>query len=419
MKQFECKGCQFNAELPDSFDFEYYYCPECSSSYQNNRWLTNANRNEYFNNYYIKIGKIVSVGNKEFIVSGILRKRNSDQFYWTEYILTPLDSIEENVYFSEYDGHWIILKEAKSDEEVLTYTKGKLDPNNLRRYRKSSAKVDECKAFGFYDFNPNEDYSLEEHIEVPYIYSVEKYEQSLQKFIGQHITQKEVKEIFQVTKLPNKIGIGIVQPFLIDIRNMAAIFLAAALIMFAANIFTYRNSTEYRVYEQQLDFNKGKIFLTKPFTLAGPTGNLDCHFYSLIRNSWASCFITLVNDETKDKVYLSKDIEYYYGTEGGESWTEGSNAASSNICGVQAGTYHLEFEISREEVPVADTSATLISSEFNAGTKSFPENIQVSIDWKKPSLWNVNMVVLFLLGILIITIIVNASFEEKRNQQNF
>jgi hypothetical protein len=51
--------------------------------------------------------------------------------------------------------------------------------------------------------------------------------------------------------------------------------------------------------------------------------------------------VTLVNEKTGDVFDFDFETEYYYGYEGGENWTEGSNWNSRIASSVPEGTYYM------------------------------------------------------------------------------
>ena len=47
-----------------------------------------------------------------------------------------------------------------------------------------------------------------------------------------------------------------------------------------------------------------------------------------LANSWLETDLTLTNVETGEAVGVQNGLEYYFGVEGGESWSEGSKSNS-------------------------------------------------------------------------------------------
>lgn len=197
---------------------------------------------------------------------------------------------------------------------------------------------------------------------------------------------------------------------------MGIVFLTVAVLLFGLNFWYYNNEPKIeKIYSSQIPFGKGTDVSSPSFQLSGRTGTLQFDFYSPVDNNWASCDIALVNEGNGDQKYFSKDIEYYHGYDGGESWIEGSTSARAYVCGVTPGKYHLEFSVSH------DASSSVISSSIDpitgATIVSDPSNssyVNVEVVWRKPSIWNLNFVVIGLLIILVVTYFFNRVFENSR-----
>ncbi len=81
--------------------------------------------------------------------------------------------------------------------------------------------------------------------------------------------------------------------------------------------------------------------LTDPFTLSGQQlVRVDLKAAGL-NNSWMAVDLALVAGEDQVVHVSDKDMEYYHGTSGGESWSEGSRDESVLFVSPPAGTYQL------------------------------------------------------------------------------
>jgi len=80
------------------------------------------------------------------------------------------------------------------------------------------------------------------------------------------------------------------------------------------------------------------------FTLEKDTRNAQIDLSAGVSNSWASLDLTLFNETTGETFYLSKDIEYYYGGSGEDSWTEGSRSVDAFTHDLTPGDYVATLE---------------------------------------------------------------------------
>src|SRR3989338_2140125 len=70
------------------------------------------------------------------------------------------------------------------------------------------------------------------------------------------------------------------------------------------------------------------------------------HIYSPLSNAWANFDVSIVGDDDNEIYSFSKGLSYYYGYEGGESWSEGTQKAKAYFKVPESGSY--KFVISGE-----------------------------------------------------------------------
>ena len=72
---------------------------------------------------------------------------------------------------------------------------------------------------------------LIEYINPPLLLSFEKLGKQQTVFLGKHISKRAIKKAFQTTILPTKRGVGLVQPFLFNLRNLAIVLCSVGLLI--------------------------------------------------------------------------------------------------------------------------------------------------------------------------------------------
>jgi hypothetical protein len=85
-------------------------------------------------------------------------------------------------------------------------------------------------------------------------------------------------------------------------------------------------------------------FVTEPFELSGRTSNVDISLDSNLSNNWMLVNLALINEETGVALDFGQALEYYFGVEAGESWSEGSRYGRVVLPSVPAGRYYLRVE---------------------------------------------------------------------------
>lgn len=392
--EVKCINCNQTTAIDLNFKVNIFACTHCIYVYQKRDGLRVKDQFRPYSFYEkLEVGQESVFDEKKYIVTGILIKENQG-FEWTEYILQGKHNY---LYLSEADGHWIILEEITLDKNVGNH------PATVEYNEIIFDCYDYCypklvAARGFFDFDIFQKSELIEYINPPLLLSFERIGKQQTVFLGKHISKKEIKKAFQTSILPTKRGVGLVQPFLFNLRNLALVLCSVALLILISNWYLNKDRVKTDVLATQIPFDHygNKDFVSPSFVLKGGAAPLAISLYSPVDNSWASVQVALINEDNGEEVYANKDIEYYHGYTDGESWSEGSNSRDFNLCGVPAGKYHLTITPSKAP---EDRSSSYV---------------QVKAVWSAPSSRNVWLVSLIMIGFLIVVYYLDKNFEVKR-----
>lgn len=395
---FTCLSCNTVTDLNVYFEAKTFVCPSCERIYfEKDGEFKFRDKFEYnYEHNGPELGKKAIIKGKEYVLSGILFKKAFGSFYWKEYILHNKEL--EFVFLSEAEGHWILLKEIEEEFDVGNHPyRIEHDNTDFNLYEYYNAET--ISALGYFDFDVSKIRThTTEYIAPPYIISIEKNDGIQSTFLGEHISKNEVKKIFGTTDLPSQTGIGIVQPFVINVKYTALIFCIVALMILVSNWQLNKDRVEKQIIATTIPFDAftTKDFITPSFELKGSSAPFNIAVSSNVDNSWANVQIALVNETTGQETYANKDIEYYHGYTDGENWTEGSNSEDFNLCGVSEGKYHLAITPIKAPEDIINSGLTIKAS------------------WNKPSNQNVWMVIIFMAVFVAILYFLNRFFETKR-----
>jgi hypothetical protein len=380
-------------------DFIIFACPQCRSIYEKNSVgeLKKRGHNDTLNSYsVIAIGQSGTLNGEACTVIGVMIKKAYTSHYWAEYILE--DAVGGNVYLSESEGHWILLKKIPDSYDVDRHPRTlQYEDQVMNLYDYTDTEL--VLAKGFFNFElPKKKIHLVEYIQPPHIISIEKADGEETTYYGEHIPAKAIAKAFPLYSMPVKSGVGVVQPFSIDVRKMAIIFSSIAVLIFTSHWIIYSGQTEQQVLSKQLPFSEfdAKEFISPSFELKGGSAPLTVQVHSEVDNSWANVQVALVNEQTSEEVYASKDVEYYHGYTDGEHWTEGSRGDNFNICGVDSGKYHLV--LTPQKAP-EDLSNSAVS---------------VNVTWNQPSMRNAWFMVIAMGIIAAGMYFLRVHYEQKR-----
>ncbi len=122
----------------------------------------------------------------------------------------------------------------------------------------------------------------------------------IEYFKGQHISKNEIKKAFNIPNLPTYSGIGIVQPFYINIKQAINILCISAFLICLLQTYVYTSRANDIVFEQKIYFKnvENRELISKSFTLSGGAAPLEVRVYTALDNSWANVQLSLVNEKT-------------------------------------------------------------------------------------------------------------------------
>jgi Domain of unknown function (DUF4178) len=401
--EVSCPNCNTVTKLEIGFKVENFVCPSCKSLYKfDKEGLLQAERQ--FNRNIPHVGLLVGqegiIKGTAYTVTGILTKKAYGSYYWAEYML--YDNTGKVIYLSESSGHWILLHEIEDAYDVKNHPRFLMyDDMRFNLYEYSDPEI--ASAQGFFDFEiPKKTVHMVEYINPPYIVSIEEMNGVETTFYGEHLSKSDVKKAFSrpypQAYIPERSGVGIVQPFLINLWDTAIVFCVVSLLIFCSHWLIYSNQSEKTVFSKKLTFDQynNKDVVSSSFVLEGGSAPLSIKVFSAVDNSWANIQVALIDEKNGDEVYANKDVEHYHGYTDGESWSEGNTSEDFNICGVSAGKYHLV--ITPQKAP-----------------EDYQNNIMiVSAVWNEPSSRNIWMTILFMFLIMVALYFLSNNFEKKR-----
>ena len=85
------------------------------------------------------------------------------------------------------------------------------------------------------------------------------------------------------------------------------------------------------------------IAIIGPFELTGRPSNLLVRTQATVTNNWIYLDFDLVNVDSGERLSFGREVSYYRGVSGGESWSEGSRNDSALLPRIAAGRYVLRI----------------------------------------------------------------------------
>lgn len=355
-KTFPCKQCQQPVTILSYPQAQSCVCGNCGTPYslQNGIDFKKDGHVRTAGAMAIQLGDTGKLRGANYQVVGFTVKEEMNAYHsqWREYTL--YNENEGFAFLSEYDGHWIFLKEAAAAPVVLNPNEKKIivDGRRYDIFNSYNYKVEEAKGEFPNNIFDNQKTTCKEYIHPPFIWIQERDKQEgIRWFEGSHISHRELRNAFPEAILKYAVGVGAVQPGTVNKRKLIIATLIGALAVLLTHFFTTAGNQSKQLFFTNYTFpdtvNTMSV-VTGKYVLDKPKSNLKLVIFAPVSNSWFELGATLVNSETGKEYNLEKGVEYYHGVSEGESWAEGSNTENAYFTRVPAGTYFLQMQGTRE-----------------------------------------------------------------------
>jgi len=296
-----------------------------------------------------------------FKVIGYIEKDEYDVRYtWREYVLYNYEKGYATL--SEFDGHWNLvygknfLPKLEKPLDGKTYVM--YDDVEYKLFHKYGADV---KAIlGEFDWDVfNEDVNIREFIAPPFILSKEESNVGGKKetnyYRGEYLELNAIAAAFNldVNLFPSRVGILSNQPSrAYETWNWAfktSILLLLAMLAIELIVVSFKPSEVLMdsLFNLASAPEKGSSefqpIKSSAFKVSDVSTSLEIELSSGVENNWLEATIVLVNEKTNQTWEVTKGIEYYYGYESGERWSEGNQKGSVLLSEIPGGIYHLNI----------------------------------------------------------------------------
>ena len=360
-KTVSCAHCSAENVIKVFPYTQSYACVECGVHYflqDGVHFKQKPTRNQIDKKPDISLGSTGVIKGIKYEVIGFALKEEKNQYRskWKEYTL--YNRQEGFAFLSEYNGHWIYLRE-KGDAPVIDMgSVSEFDFGNEPFQLFNSYRFEVLNAAGAFPYNAfnDGDKDVKEFISPPEMWSREKSaREGIIWFFGEHVNRAELKKAFgKNIRLPLKTGVGAVEPKgFISTSKLIITSMVALTLLVLTHVFTNMNKQEREIFSGMIPFAdtaNTSSRVTPVFLLEKWRSNLQFDVHAPVNNSWLEFNATLVNSKTGTEYTLEKGVEYYSGYSDGEHWTEGSTQATAYMSEIPAGEYQLQISGIREQL---------------------------------------------------------------------
>lgn len=350
--KIHCRHCDKPTELTFQVDWKNFGCPHCHTLFEKDpaghhkqiRLLPKPTDVQS-----LHIGQQGVLEGKLWEVGGVfIKKPVNEPHSWWEYVL--YNSAGDACILSESGGHWILAKE-------ITDEKFSIQPNNGRNYQgylypifhNTSYRTE--YAAGFFDHPVSETGKAKDFVRGPQALLLEKGDKEpVCAFEARHLPEEELLEAFPDATLKERVDVGMLQPFPVNIDHFFSLLGISAGLMVLCTILLSSFFPSYQVLKEYVvltDSVSEVTHVSPSFTCTGIRAPLHIKLSAPVNNSWVAADFCLLNEETKEERYGSMEVAYYSGFDDEGSWSEGSTGPSIQICGVPPGRYHFVMQVSK------------------------------------------------------------------------
>lgn len=276
-------------------------------------------------------------------------------YSWDEYLLFhPYKGFR---YLSEYNGHWNYIRPIPSVPRFVLVNEPFVNGQKYKHFQTAVARTSYVVGEFPWQVRVGDAATVEDYIAPPKVLSSERTSEEVNWSAGVYIEGKDVYKAFQLSQTPPAaVGVYANQPNPLGSGGIGRIYLMFLMLMTFVSMYSCIAKPDNEVFHQSYQFspssNAEPSFVTSMFDLPGHrSAATEIELKSDVSNNWTAFAIALINEQSGEAFDFGKDVSYYSGVDGGESWTEGSRSFQVTIPAVPPGRYYLRVEPDRDKEP--------------------------------------------------------------------
>lgn len=350
--------------------------------------------------------KGVLEGNPVEVIGFLVRQSKSDgiAYDWREYLLAG----ENGTYrwLTEYNGHWNVvdvLSDPPRASGIIEIENVQYGGQSFRHFATTPvAEVIQVAGEFTWRVQRGETNRVLDYIAPPLMLSRESTDNEQNWSLATYVAPEAVAGAFKLSgRMIAPVGVYANQPnpWQETNRRVFKLFWKLALAAIVLQLFFAFVAGGRTLLRQELVFSPHMAedtLVTREFEVRGKPRKITVRNTTSLDNNWIGLDLMLVNKASGQAWPTTRELAYYYGSDGGESWSEGSRDDEVVFLDIPPGTYYVTVDpnIAPEKaVPVRDVIEV---SSGGAGWSNFV------------------MVMLFLVFFPIFTRLRHAAFEAAR-----
>ncbi len=298
----------------------------------------------------IPLGQRGTLQGETFEVLGFLTRTirvDGMPYTWCEYMLwNPFRGYR---WIAEYNGHWTYIKPITGAPQP-SGMECKHDGKTFKKFQTADAEITYVIGEFNWQIRRGDRARCVDFVCPPFTLSMEKTPQETVWSAGEYVEPQQIWTSFKLEgQAPDRIGIGAAQPnpYTPMARPMHLSFWIFFLSMILIQMGACAVMSDRKVHEESFVFNAAepeKSKVSQYFQLDGRASNVELKFTTNVSNNWIYLNGALINEDAGTAIDFGKEIEFYSGVDGGESWSEGSGSDTAFLPSVPAGKWYLRLD---------------------------------------------------------------------------
>lgn len=306
----------------------------------------------------------------DFTIIGVVQYRDGEGYQWLEYqLFSPTHGYH---WLNFTDGHFVFSRRVRdmprmSGKQRATF---KVKDRTFKVYESYHARVVFVEGELTYVAEVGDVVQVAEGISPPFVFSRERTKDEEEYQLGEYLPFDEVYRAFGATP-PRRGPSGIhgaqpytPAPWALSLSRMGRWFAIPAGLV-AVGLLLFGGGTErLRTTLQAAQVAKG--VQTPDFAVEGSNRLMSLELHSRLDNAWAWYDVSIQKGD-EQVARLGKQISYYHGVSGGDSWSEGSRSAKAYFKLEEPGTYHLALKatggVGNSQGPLQDKPVQVVLNE--------------------------------------------------------
>lgn len=271
---------------------------------------------------------------------------------WREYLLAA----EHGSYrwLTEYNGHWNIadvLSNPPATSGIIEVDAVRYGGQMFKHFATTqAAEVIQVAGEFTWRVRRGETNRVVDYVAPPLMLSRESTASDLSWSQGLYVAPAVIRDAFKLpASLPEPIGVYANQPNPWDEthRRVCRLFWKLALLAVLLQVFFVLVAGGKPLLRQELAFSPqlaGESVVTGEFEVRDKPRKLTVRNTTTLDNNWIGLEMMLVNKASGAAWPATRELSYYSGRDGGESWSEGSRDDEVVFRDVPPGTYYLTLD---------------------------------------------------------------------------